>query len=57
MADLVSILYEDLDEEVLDKMPEWFKVLRESWFKITDLNTTKYHSVRMLLQHLYILRK
>ena len=36
MADLVSILYEDLDEEVLDKMPEWFKILRVKYFEVTN---------------------
>jgi hypothetical protein len=30
VGDLVSVLYEDLEEEVLKRMPEWFKVLREA---------------------------
>ena len=28
--DLTRILYEDLDEEVLERMPEWFRALKEA---------------------------
>jgi DNA replicative helicase MCM subunit Mcm2 (Cdc46/Mcm family) len=27
--DLISVLVEDMDEEILKELPEWFKVLRE----------------------------
>jgi len=26
-----NILIEELDEEILDKMPKWFKVLRDAY--------------------------
>jgi hypothetical protein len=28
---VISVLYEDLEEEVLAKMPEWFKKLRKAY--------------------------
>jgi len=31
--DLFSVLTEDLDDEILERMPEWFKVLREYYVK------------------------
>lgn len=31
--DLLEILDEDIDEEVLARMPEWFKKLREEYRK------------------------
>jgi len=31
--DLAGILVEDIDEETLSKMPDWFKVLREAYEK------------------------
>jgi hypothetical protein len=31
---LTSILTEDIDEEILAKMPEWFRRLREAYKKI-----------------------
>jgi len=37
MADLVSILYDDLDEEILDKMPEWFKILKKAYISQNKL--------------------
>jgi len=37
--DLTRILCEDLDEEILDKMPEWFKVLRQAYL---EARSTKY---------------
>jgi len=27
--DLIKVLIDDLDEEILDRMPEWFKILRD----------------------------
>jgi len=29
--DLARILVEDIDEEILSKMPDWFKILREAY--------------------------
>jgi len=29
--ELIEILFEDVDEEVLDKMPEWFRILKETY--------------------------
>lgn len=29
--ELVKILVEDVDEEILDRMPEWFRVLKEAY--------------------------
>lgn len=29
--DLTRILIEDLDEEILSKMPDWFRTLRETY--------------------------
>lgn len=31
--DLRNILVEDIDEEILERMPEWFKVLRKAYAK------------------------
>jgi len=28
---LIDVLFEEIDEEVLARMPEWFKVLREAY--------------------------
>ena len=30
---IVSILVEEMDEDILKKMPNWFKILRESYIK------------------------
>jgi len=32
-----SILVEDIDEEILERMPEWFRFLRETYSK-SDLH-------------------
>jgi len=29
--DLISVLTEEIEEEILERMPEWFKVLREAY--------------------------
>jgi len=29
--ELLSILYENIDEVTLEKMPEWFRILRETY--------------------------
>jgi len=29
--EIKRILLEDIDEEILEKMPEWFKVLRDKY--------------------------
>jgi len=29
--ELLEILVENIDEEILDKMPEWFKVLKNAY--------------------------
>lgn len=29
--ELIKILVEDIDEKVLEKMPEWFKILRKAY--------------------------
>ena len=29
--ELFKILVDDVDEEILEKMPEWFKILRSSY--------------------------
>lgn len=29
--DLTSVLTEEMDEEILKRMPEWFKVLRKAY--------------------------
>jgi hypothetical protein len=29
--DLISVLIEEIDEEILSKMPAWFKVLRKAY--------------------------
>jgi len=31
--EIERILLEDVDEEVLEKMPEWFRVLKRSYHK------------------------
>jgi len=31
--ELLQILYEDIDEVTLEKMPEWFRVLRQAYKK------------------------
>jgi len=31
--DLTCILTEEIDEEILSKMPEWFRILREEYKK------------------------
>jgi len=30
MKELVKILFDDIDKEILDKMPEWFRILRNA---------------------------
>ena len=32
--EIKRILLEDIDEEVLEKMPEWFKILRDRYKKV-----------------------
>jgi len=32
-SEIIEILTEDIEEEILDKMPEWFKVLRTYYSK------------------------
>jgi hypothetical protein len=29
--DAISVLLEDIDEEVLERMPEWFRKLKDSY--------------------------
>jgi|YelNatPaOPRAMG01_1025707.scaffolds.fasta_scaffold787052_1 hypothetical protein len=29
--EIKRILMEDIDEEILDKMPEWFRILRDKY--------------------------
>jgi hypothetical protein len=29
--EIKRILIEDIDEEILDKMPEWFRILRDKY--------------------------
>jgi|GEM_PF-3367867 hypothetical protein len=29
--EIKRILVEDIDEEILDKMPEWFRILRDKY--------------------------
>ena len=31
--DITEVLTEDLDEEVLKRMPPWFRILREAYVK------------------------
>lgn len=31
--DSVSLLYEEMDEEILERMPEWYKLLRRAYEK------------------------
>lgn len=33
MKDKLKILTEDIDKEVLEQMPEWFRKLREAYLK------------------------
>jgi len=33
LEDLTEVLYEEIDERVIEKMPEWFKVLRKNCIK------------------------
>jgi hypothetical protein len=33
MKDKLKILVDDIDDEVLDQMPEWFRRLREAYRK------------------------
>lgn len=32
--DSVKILTEDMDDEILARMPEWFRVMREAYLKV-----------------------
>jgi hypothetical protein len=34
--EIKRILLEDIDEEILEKMPEWFRILRNK-YKLNDL--------------------
>lgn len=36
--DLISILCEELDEEVLNRMPTWFRTLREAYARHNQRN-------------------
>ena len=37
--DLARILVESIDEEILSKMPDWFKILREAYEeKVANVN-------------------
>ena len=36
--DLARVLVEDVDEEILSEMPNWFKVLREAYEKQKIMN-------------------
>lgn len=38
--DELSILKEDIDEEVLSRMPEWFRILRENYKKQANYSLT-----------------
>ena len=31
--DVTTILVEDIDEEILKRMPEWFKILRRVYYR------------------------
>jgi len=31
--EFLKILIEEIDEEILEKMPEWFKILREEYLR------------------------
>jgi len=31
--DLICFLTEEMDEEILSRMPDWFKILRETYMK------------------------
>jgi hypothetical protein len=31
--DAISVLLEDIEEEVLERMPEWFRVLKDGYEK------------------------
>lgn len=31
--ELIKILVEDVDEKILDRMPEWIKILRDAYIK------------------------
>ena len=33
MEDITEVLTEELDEEVLERMPVWFRILREAYTK------------------------
>ncbi|MEM5834862.1 MAG: hypothetical protein QXQ69_03385 [Candidatus Aenigmatarchaeota archaeon] len=35
--EIKRILLEDLDEEILEKMPEWFRILRDKYKSIKRL--------------------
>jgi hypothetical protein len=34
--DAISVLFEDIDEGVLERMPEWFRKLRDSYERKTN---------------------
>jgi len=42
--DLARILVEDIDEETLSKIPDWFKILREAYEKQKMKKTANAHS-------------
>jgi len=35
--EIIEVLIEDIDEEILLRMPEWFRVLRNAWKRIRKL--------------------
>jgi len=36
---VVEILTDEIDEEILSKMPLWFRILRDNYEKISKRNT------------------
>ena len=59
--DSLEILKEELNEEVLSSMPQWFRILRDGYRKMkkqkTDLDFPIIEFVQQLLKNLWILNK